>query len=263
MWFKTLIQTVLLKSNKLLSRNLLMYSLIHLGNMFCPEVSQILVIPLCFSRFLPSCSLLFSGGVRCWALALLLSPSHLLCTCSFVSTVVCLDFSLGCRCKETASCRIMLRQPERGRHQPRDPGELLSTATVPSPASPSRYSRRLIPLLRLFALLLLLAPLGPRNSWAAPSWPHQAAGGVGVSGRRAGALKTPWQAALGQPSFSRCRFCIRAGYSLHHVSPGTSRLLSRARPLAPPAGKAIFLAPKPAPGWLMFDDSTKGRCLDG
>lgn len=80
--------------------------------MFCAEVSQLLA-----TRFLLSCSLLLSDGVRCWALALLLSPSHLLCTCSFVSFsfVVWLSFSLGCSCKERASCRIMLRWPERGR----------------------------------------------------------------------------------------------------------------------------------------------------
>lgn len=138
--------------------------------MFCPEVSQLLVTSLCFSRSLSSCSFLFSGGVGGWVLALLLSPSHLLCTCSFVSAVVCLDFSLGCSCKETGSCRIMLRQPERGRHvtSPETQGSCCGIAAIPSALTSFSFPATADDSSSSSSLCTITCPAGPQEQVGSP-----------------------------------------------------------------------------------------------
>lgn len=209
--------------------------------MFCTEVSQLLVTSLCFSQFL-SCSLLFSGGVICWALALLLTPSHLLCTCSFVSAVVCLDFSPGCSCKETASCRIVLKQPKRGRHVT-SPETQWSCCSPRCPHQlPLPCHSRWLPL--FFGSLHYYLPSWALEEVGSPLWPHQAAGGVGVSGRRSRTLKTPWKWHWDScPSHAAVSASVLV--TVHITSlPAQPRLFSRAQPLAPPAGSAMSLAPK-------------------
>lgn len=147
-----------------------MYPLIHLGSVFCPEVSQLLVISLRFSRFLPSCCLLFSGGVICWALAVLLSPSHLLCTCSLVSTAVCMDFSLSCGCKETASCSSKLRQPKRGRHvtSPETQGSCCGIAAIPGAFTSFPFPATADDLSFPSALCAITCPAGPQEQVGSP-----------------------------------------------------------------------------------------------
>lgn len=72
----------------------------------------------------------------------------------------------------------------------------------------------------------LLAPSGCWRSWSLRE--------------KGWGTEDPWQAALGQPSFSGCSFCIRAGYSLHHVSSGTA---TAAFPCPAPC-PSISLAPE-------------------
>lgn len=207
----------------------------------------------------------FPAGVRCWALALLLTPFHLLCTCFLVSVVTCLEFSLGGSCKETASCRIMLRRSKRGRDatSPEILGSCCGIAGNP------QYPYQLLLSCHSSCLLLFFDSLHyylPRwasmTRWAAPSWPHQAAGGVDVSGRRTRALKTPWEAVTGQPSFLCGHFCIHAAYSIHHIS----CIAAAASPPPIPCSRQDHLSSLWHPSFCVpfsFDGSTKSKFLDG
>lgn len=68
-------------------------------------------------------------------------------------------------------------------------------------------------------------------------------------------------------AFSGCHLCIHTCYSLHHFwsLPAQPPLLSRAQPLAPPAGNAISLAPKlswPIHVWWEYYRQML-RCIEG
>lgn len=116
-------------------------------------------------------------------------------------------------------------------HQLRDPGELLrrcnsaftsfSFSTLADNSSSSS------------GLCTITCPAGPQEQLSRPSSPHQAAGGVGVSGRRAGALKTPgkqhWGSRPSQGAVSASALVTVYITSL----PAQPRLLSPAQPLVP------------------------------
>lgn len=132
--------------------------------------------------------------------------------------------------------------------RPRGAAVALQQSPVPSPASPSLLQQMTYPFLRLFALLR--APLGPRSRWAALSWPHQAAGGVGVSGRRARTLKT-LAGGTGAAVFLMLLFLYL------RLLEFTSRLYLRSHGCVPmPSPLPLQLAPKLS--WPI-----PVRCLDG
>jgi len=115
----------------------------------------------------------------------------------------------------------MLRQPKRGRDatSPEILGSCCGIAGNPQCPYQLLLPRLSRCLLLCFSSLHYYLPRWASGMrWAARSQPHQAAGGVGVSGRRPRALKTHQEAVLGQLSFSCCHFWIHAGYSVRHVS---------------------------------------------
>lgn len=124
---------------------------------------------------------------------LLLTPSYLLCTYFLVSPVVCLDFSLGCSCKETASCGITLGQPKRGRDatSPEILGSCCGAAGTP------QCPHQLLLPCHTSCLLLLLLFFSSFHHYL-PGWTSGTrwAAGAGGSACR-GALKTPLGSSAG------------------------------------------------------------------
>lgn len=130
----------------------------------------------------------------CEMLSTRTASSRLLCTCFFVSTVVCSDFSLGHSCKEAASCRIMLRQPKKGRDasSPEFLGRCCGIA-----GNPQCPYKLLLPccsrcfLLFFSSLHYYLPHWASGTRWAAPPGPIRLLEGTGCWGEGLGHWRSP------------------------------------------------------------------------